>query len=68
MENVIAVIIIVVIIGLAALYVYKAKKNGVKCIGCPHGSVCAGKTENKGACSGNCSCCSGCCNAGSDEE
>ncbi len=67
MENVIAVIIIVVIIGLAALYIYRAKKSGVKCIGCPYGSECS-KNETKGSCGGNCSCCSGCSNVGSDTE
>ncbi len=46
MTDLIAVVILAVIIGAAALYVYKAKKRGVKCIGCPSGG-CAG-------CSGNC--------------
>ncbi len=55
MENVIAIIIIAVIVVLAGLYIYKAKKSGKKCIGCP----------DSGSCSGNCSCCCGC---GSDKE
>jgi len=29
--------IIVLILGGAALYIYKAKKSGAKCIGCPDG-------------------------------
>ncbi len=51
MENIIIIAIIVVIVGVAALYVYKAKKSGKKCIGCP----------DSGTCGGNCGCgCSGC--------
>jgi len=49
MENVILVVIIALIIGGAVRYIYKAKKNGAKCIGCPNGSKCSGQ------CSG-CSC------------
>ncbi|MBE6757965.1 MAG: FeoB-associated Cys-rich membrane protein [Ruminococcaceae bacterium] len=50
MDTVIAVIIIAVIVGLAALYVYKAKKSGKKCIGCPYGGNCAQCHDN---CGGN---------------
>ena len=50
MENLILVFIIGTIVGLAAGYVWKAKKRGVKCIGCP----------NSGTCSGNCGSCGGC--------
>ena len=42
--------LIAAILGGAALYIYKAKKSGKKCIGC----------SNSGACSGNCGNCSGC--------
>lgn len=35
MENAIAIAVIVVIVGLAGYYVYRAKKSGKKCIGCP---------------------------------
>ena len=38
---------------MAARYIYKAKKSGIKCIGCPDGATCASKYE--GGCSG-CSC------------
>ncbi len=37
MENVIIIAIVVIIVALAAFYVYKAKKSGKKCIGCPDG-------------------------------
>ena len=49
MEDLIVIIALVLILGGAAFYVYRAKKKGKKCIGCP---------EN--TCSGNCSCCSMC--------
>ena len=44
----IIIVVIALILGLAAGYVYKAKKSGKKCIGCP----------DSGSCSGNCGCCS----------
>jgi len=50
MDNFIIGAVLAVIIGAAVIYVVKAKKRGVKCIGCPDGAKC----------SGNCSCCSGC--------
>ena len=40
-----SVIIIVVVAGILALsgsYVYRAKKQGQKCIGCPHSKTCSG--------------------------
>jgi len=56
METAIVVIILAVILGGAVAYIYKAKKRGVKCIGCPHGATCG---KNAGQC-GGCSGCSGC--------
>ena len=53
MENLILILVISLILGLAIGYIWKAKKRGVKCIGCP----------DSGACSGKCSSCScGCAN------
>ena len=40
MIDIIIIAVIVVIIGLASFYVYKAKKVGKKCIGCPHSGKC----------------------------
>ena len=37
--------IVVLILGLAAFYVYKAKKSGKKCIGCPDSGTCSGKCD-----------------------
>jgi len=59
LENIIIVAIVVLIIGLAAWYVYKAKKSGKKCIGCPDSCSCSSKEKMKcqsGACSCNCGC------------
>jgi len=51
MENIIIIAIIVVIAGLAALYIYKAKKKGAKCIGCPYSCNCSSKNNSScGAC------------------
>ena len=38
--------LVVLIVAAAGYFIYRAKKRGQKCIGCPHG----------GTCSGNCSC------------
>lgn len=53
MEDIIIIAILIVIIGCAAFYVYKAKKSGKKCIGCPDGCSCASKNGES-----TCSCCS----------
>ena len=57
MANVIVVFIVVLILGASITYIVKAKKAGVKCIGCPA----------SGSCSGNCSGCSGSCSGHSEE-
>ena len=46
MENLIIIAVLGVIIGGAAGYVYKAKKKGQKCIGCPSGGCCNGSDQN----------------------
>lgn len=52
MDNVIIIAVLAVIIVAAALYVYKAKKSGKKCIGCPDSGSCSSKN-----CGGSCNCC-----------
>lgn len=52
MENVIIIVVLVIILGLAGLYVYKAKKSGKKCIGCPANGACS--SQRKGGCSCGC--------------
>ena len=49
--DLLTIAIIVVILGLAIGYIRRAKKKGVKCIGCPDGVKCSG---NCAGCSGNC--------------
>ncbi len=39
-EEIIVIVVIVVIISLASYKIYKDKKNGVKCSGCPHSKEC----------------------------
>lgn len=54
MADFIIILVVLAIVGGAGAYVYKAKKSGKKCIGCPDGGSCGGH------CSGSCpSCCSG---------
>ena len=48
MENIIAIIVIQLIIGLAVLYIILSKKKGHKCIGCPFSKTC-----NKNQCDRN---------------
>lgn len=47
MTDIIIVAVLVLIIGSASLYIYRAKKSGQKCIGCPSSKECGSK---------NCSC------------
>ncbi|MCR5481944.1 MAG: FeoB-associated Cys-rich membrane protein [Clostridia bacterium] len=35
MDNLIIIIVLIVIVGSAGYYIWKEKKNGKKCIGCP---------------------------------
>ena len=56
MKNLIVILAILIIIGLALTYIIRQKKNGVKCIGCPSGKSCISKQD--GNCSGSCCNCS----------
>ena len=47
------IFVILVVIGLAGWFMYRSKKNGKKCIGCPDSGKC-------GQSCGNCSCGGGC--------
>ena len=49
MTDFIIVVILGVICGAAVGYIYKAKKSGAKCIGCPAGGCC-GSCGKGGAC------------------
>lgn len=55
----IVIAIVVLILGLAGWFIWKSRKSGKKCIGCPDSGSCAG------SCSGSCGGCS--CGCGSKE-
>ena len=40
MVNIIAFAVIVLVVGLAIRYIYKEKKKGTHCIGCPSAGSC----------------------------
>ena len=51
----IIIVIVALILGLSAWFIWKSKKSGKKCIGCPDSGSCSG------GCSGNCAgCACGC--------
>ena len=60
MTDVLIILILLAIVGGAGAYVYKAKKSGKKCIGCPEGAACG---SGSSTCTGSCAGCSGCCKA-----
>ena len=41
MDNIVIIALVVLIVALAGAYVYREKKKGKKCIGCPEGDKCA---------------------------
>lgn len=50
MENIIIIIILLGIIGSIIRYLYKAKKRGEHCIGCPYAKQCSSKCESRSKC------------------
>lgn len=40
MTDFIIIALLVIIVGVAAAYIIKAKKRGQKCIGCPYSKTC----------------------------
>ena len=50
MANIIVIAIIVCVIGSIIFYLYKAKRRGETCIGCPYAKQCGA-----GKCNGSCS-------------
>ena len=63
LADIIVIAVIVLIVGAASFYIYRAKKRGQKCIGCPYSSSCS--SNQKAKCSGECPSCHGC---GTDEN
>ena len=56
MTDILIIAVLAAILGGAGWYVYRAKKQGVKCIGCPDAKTCAGNCSGCSGCAG----CSGC--------
>ena len=50
LENIIIIAVLLLIVGAAAWYVIRAKRQGQKCIGCPHGKSCSSKKEGCSHC------------------
>lgn len=50
MENLIVLLVVGLIVGCAAGYIYKEKKKGTKCIGCPDAHTCGGNCAGCGGC------------------
>lgn len=43
MTDLLIILIVAAVVALAGSYVYKAKKRGQTCIGCPHSKTCGRK-------------------------
>lgn len=41
LENIIIIAVVALIVGGASFYIYRAKKKGQKCIGCPAADSCS---------------------------
>ena len=55
----VVILVTALIVGGASYYIYRAKKSGKKCIGCPDSASCQSGSKCSGSCS-SCSCgCSG---------
>ena len=47
LTNILLIIILLILVGGACAYIYKEKKKGAHCIGCPYSKNCA-KAKNGG--------------------
>ena len=56
--DIVIIAVIVLIVGAASFYIYRSKKSGKKCIGCPDSCSCSSGQKEK--CSGQCHSCYGC--------
>ena len=48
MEDIIIVLVLLGIVGGVGYYLYRAKKRGQTCIGCPYAKQCGGKCGHGG--------------------
>lgn len=54
MTNILVAGFILMIFGFAVSYIYKEKKRGVKCIGCPNAAACASAQNGIQGCGCGC--------------
>ena len=52
LADIIIIVLVLAIVGIAAVYIRKEKKQG-KCIGCPYAKECAAKKAGQGCGSQN---------------
>jgi len=50
MKDILLIVLLLVIVGCAAYFIYRAKKRGEHCIGCPHSKECSMRAKQN--CSG----------------
>ena len=48
--EIIAIVISALIVGAAVIYIFRAKKRGDKCIGCPYAKECRSKSDANSCC------------------
>ena len=54
MANILVAGLILMLVGFAVIYIYREKKRGVTCIGCPNAAACAANRGGVGECSCGC--------------
>ena len=47
MDNLIIILLVAAVIGIAIFYIIRSKKKGAKCVGCPYAKECSSKCGNK---------------------
>lgn len=52
MKDIIILAVILLIVGIALLYIRREKKKGTRCVGCPSGGNCS--QRQSGGCDGSC--------------
>lgn len=57
MSNIIVGLIILIIVGAAVAYLIRAKKRGVKCVGCSESGCCSASKKKKESSDCGCGCC-----------
>ncbi len=43
-KDIILILVLLLIVAGAGFYIYRAKKSGSHCVGCPHAKQCSGKS------------------------